>query len=48
MVATSNKGTIEGVTASEFRRKMGAVAEAENDANNEHSEDRMSAIRSQF
>jgi len=34
MAATSNKGTIEGATAMEFRRKMGTVVEADN-ANNE-------------
>mmetsp|Transcript_57597 Transcript_57597/g.66500 ORF Transcript_57597/g.66500 Transcript_57597/m.66500 type:complete len:477 (+) Transcript_57597:130-1560(+) len=31
MAATSNKGTIEGATAMEFRRKMGTVVEADNE-----------------
>merc|ERR1712160_215858 len=34
MAATSNKGSIEGATATEFRRKMGTVVEVD-DANNE-------------
>jgi len=36
MAATSNKGTIEGATATEFRRKMGTVDEVDN-TNHEHN-----------